>query len=131
MLRKCTDVPACAEELQRRAGLDRRMRIRYKLGLGMLALFLLYALFRSIRTMVLSGKGMNICPQCGSPYIHLSGTRAYVDLLFRIFGCLPYRCRVCSIRFYRPKVSSPPAARTAPVIRPAAMESPRGSIKDA
>jgi hypothetical protein len=82
------------------------MRIRYQIGLGMMGLMLLYALFRSIRMMLLSGKGTSICPHCGSQYIHPSSTPAYIDALFRIFGCLAYRCRVCNFRFYRPKFST-------------------------
>ena len=82
------------------------MRIRYKIGLAALGLFLVYSLFRSVRTMLLSGKGMTICPHCGSRYIHVSSTPAWIDVLFRIFGCLAYRCRVCNFRFYRPKFST-------------------------
>jgi len=108
------------------------MRKRYKVGLAAFALVAVYALFQSIRKMLLSGrKGTNICPQCGSPYIHLSSTRAYVDLLFRIFGCLAYRCQVCNIRFYRPRVSTSPArggGRSAP---PPAVQSASGTIEEA
>lgn len=82
------------------------MRIRYQIGLGVTALLVLYALVRSIRTMLLSGKGMTICPHCGSTFIHVSSTPAYIDSLFRLFGCLAYRCKVCNFRFYRPKFST-------------------------
>jgi hypothetical protein len=82
------------------------MRIRYQVGLGLLVLTLLYALFRRLVAMLLSGKGTTICPHCGSRYIHVSNTQAYIDSLFRIFGCLAYRCRVCNLRFYRPKFST-------------------------
>jgi len=82
------------------------MRIRYEIGLGMMIVALLYAVFRSVRVMLLSGKGTTICPHCGSRYIHVSSTPAYIDWLFRVFGCLAYRCKVCNFRFYRPKFST-------------------------
>jgi hypothetical protein len=69
-------------------------------------LSLLYALFRSLATSALSGKGTQICPQCGSRYINPSQTPAFRDSMFRVFGWLAYRCKVCNHRFYRPRFSA-------------------------
>ena len=82
------------------------MRIRYQIGLGLLSLPLLYALGRSLVNSALSGKGTAICPHCGSRYINPSRTPAFRDWMFRLFGWLAYRCKVCNYRFYRPRFST-------------------------
>jgi hypothetical protein len=82
------------------------MRIRYQIALALAGLGLIWWLVRHLATMALSGKSTKICPQCGSCYINPSGTRAGGDWLFRLFGWLAYRCKVCNYRFYRPRYST-------------------------
>jgi hypothetical protein len=54
-----------------------------------------------------------LCRNCKSKSIHSSFPNGSMDSLFGIFGCVPYRCDVCSFRFYvrrpeiSPRVSSP------------------------
>src|SRR5688500_1333413 len=43
-----------------------------------------------------------ICPHCGSADVHRSARRGWLDWLFRAVFCLPFRCHLCSTRFYRP-----------------------------
>jgi hypothetical protein len=81
------------------------MRIRYQIGLGALGLVAVGMLLRSLATIVLSGQSTKICPHCGSCYINPSRTPALRDRIFRLVGCLAYRCKVCNYRFYRPRFS--------------------------
>ena len=86
----------------------RRLRIRYKIGLGLLGSLLVLAILRSIlrslRIMFLSMGAEAICPECGSRKIHPSKTPEFADRGYRLFGLLAYRCDKCTGRFYRPKV---------------------------
>jgi hypothetical protein len=82
------------------------MRIRYQVGLGLLTLLFVTGLLKSLATMALSGKGMTICPHCCSSAIDPSQRRAFGDYPFRLVGWLAYRCKVCSYRFYRPRLSA-------------------------
>jgi hypothetical protein len=47
------------------------------------------------------------CRHCTSKSIHASYPSGLVDMAFSLFGCIPYRCEVCSLRFYarRPAIS--------------------------
>jgi uncharacterized protein with PIN domain len=44
---------------------------------------------------------INNCPSCDSTDVNPSGTPALSDVIFRRFRCVPYRCHVCSNRYYR------------------------------
>jgi hypothetical protein len=80
------------------------MRSRYTIALGLLAAAILVQILRTAYHSVLSMGGKSICPRCGALYIHLSSHRGIGDSVYRIFGCLPYRCKVCELRFHRPRV---------------------------
>ena len=41
-----------------------------------------------------------VCRYCNSKAIHESFRAGFMDHLFAIFSCVPYRCGVCSWRFY-------------------------------
>jgi hypothetical protein len=41
-----------------------------------------------------------MCRNCKAKSIHASYPVGFVDGLFGLFGCTPYRCDVCSFRFY-------------------------------
>jgi hypothetical protein len=40
------------------------------------------------------------CRHCKSKSIHLSYPSGLLDTAFSLFDCAPYRCEVCSYRFY-------------------------------
>jgi hypothetical protein len=80
------------------------MRIRYLVALGLLVLGLLVQVVRSFYFIYLSMGQKNICPRCGAIYINKSKQRGLTDLLYQLFGCIPYRCTVCELRFHRPRV---------------------------
>jgi len=48
------------------------------------------------------GKGPR-CPVCGWLDVRRSMPKGLVDAVVRIFGLIPYRCRSCNERFYRPQ----------------------------
>jgi len=52
------------------------------------------------------------CRNCQSKSIRSSFTHGLVDHLFGMFGCVPFRCDVCSYRFYmrRPTPSMNPTS---------------------
>jgi len=43
------------------------------------------------------------CRHCTSKSIHTSYPSGLVDMAFSLCGCIPYRCEVCSLRFYARK----------------------------
>jgi predicted RNA-binding Zn-ribbon protein involved in translation (DUF1610 family) len=49
-----------------------------------------------------SGKGPR-CPECGWMDVRRSMPKGFLDRLVRIVGLVPFRCRSCGQRFYRPK----------------------------
>jgi DNA-directed RNA polymerase subunit RPC12/RpoP len=53
-----------------------------------------------------SSKGPR-CPMCGWMDVRRSMPRGFLDRAVRIFGLVPYRCRSCGQRFYRPQQESP------------------------
>ena len=75
------------------------MRKRYQAGLVVLALAVLYWVWHTLRASFLSmGK---ICPECGASQIAESSFRRLLDYALRPIGFRPYRCHLCSTRFYR------------------------------
>lgn len=46
------------------------------------------------------------CPDCGWTDIRRSMPHGVIDRLVRIVGLVPYRCRSCGQRFYRPQHES-------------------------
>jgi hypothetical protein len=41
-----------------------------------------------------------LCRSCKSKSVHPSSRQGTVDSFFALFGCEPYRCDVCTWRFY-------------------------------
>ena|SRR2546421_12614170 len=40
------------------------------------------------------------CPECHSTDVSLSMRTTALDRLYRVIRCVPYRCQVCSTRYY-------------------------------
>jgi DNA-directed RNA polymerase subunit RPC12/RpoP len=55
------------------------------------------------------GKGPR-CPMCGWIHVRRSTPHGFLDRVVRIVGLVPYRCRSCGQRFYRPQQDAPEAA---------------------
>jgi hypothetical protein len=51
------------------------------------------------------------CPMCGWMDVRRSTRHGFLDRVVRIVGLVPYRCRSCGQRFYRPQQDAPEAAR--------------------
>jgi len=49
-----------------------------------------------------SEKGLR-CPECGWTDLRRSMPKGFLDALMRIVRLVPYRCRSCGLRFYRPE----------------------------
>ena len=43
------------------------------------------------------------CPECGWMDVRRSMPKGPLDFLVRMVGLVPYRCRSCGQRFYRPQ----------------------------
>jgi DNA-directed RNA polymerase subunit RPC12/RpoP len=50
------------------------------------------------------------CPMCGWMDVRRSMPKGFLDGLVRIVGLVPYRCRSCGQRFYRPQQGTPEPA---------------------
>jgi len=53
-----------------------------------------------------AGKGPR-CPACGWTDVRRSAPHGFLDLLVRIVGLVPYRCRSCGLRFHRARQHFP------------------------
>jgi hypothetical protein len=51
--------------------------------------------------------GELVCRYCKSKAVHPSYRAGFIDLVFSRFSCIPYRCAVCSWRFYVHRPNSP------------------------
>lgn len=50
------------------------------------------------------------CPMCGWTDVRRSMPHGFLDRIVRMVGLLPYRCRSCGQRFYRPQHEDPEGA---------------------
>jgi len=79
------------------------MRYRTIAGLtafaGVTFVFVLYWVARITNAKTFAK--INNCPGCNSTDVNPSATPALFDGIFRHFGCAPFRCHVCSKRYYR------------------------------
>lgn len=57
-----------------------------------------------------TGKGPR-CPVCGWVDVRRSMPKGVLDRLLRMVGLVPYRCRSCGQRFYRPQQGNQEVAR--------------------
>ncbi len=62
-------------------------------------LWLVYWIIRLVRARTLLG--IDNCPGCFSTDVRKTVDKGLSDGLFRLFGCLPYRCYGCGIRYFR------------------------------
>ncbi|MGH9720541.1 MAG: hypothetical protein ACRD8O_10040 [Bryobacteraceae bacterium] len=73
-----------------------------------------------------------ICSRCGSTEVAPSGSRGFFDWFFQTFGYHPYRCQICSYRFfYKDHKQQPPRKKKRKVVKAkakaaATSQSPKG-----
>ena len=58
------------------------------------------------------GESGLVCRNCKSKSVHSSYPTGFVDTAFGFFACVPYRCDVCSFRFYIRRPAASPRAAT-------------------
>lgn len=59
---------------------------------------LVYIMVRIVRAMSFDSK--HACPGCHFNDVSLSMRKCAWDWVFRLLGCVPYRCQVCSTRYF-------------------------------
>jgi hypothetical protein len=83
-------------------GLRYRTLVEIIVG-GTLAMsFLVYWTVRIVEATFLTSK--HDCPACHSNDVSLSMRKRVLDWPFRLFGCVPCRCHVCSTRYFCARV---------------------------
>ena len=68
------------------------------LAAAILISILVYITVRIVRAMSVDSK--RACPGCHSNDVSLSTRKRAWDWVFRMLGCFPYRCQVCSTRYF-------------------------------
>ena len=85
------------------AGSNRRSRLG-RVGIyGLLALLAGAAMAAGVWTMRPYLRALNQpgCRNCGSCDIRISFRSGFIDWVFALFSCEPYRCKVCYYRFHK------------------------------
>ena len=59
---------------------------------------LCYLMFQIVKATALTTR--LACPQCHSTDVNLSMRTTALDGLYRVIRCVPYRCQVCSTRYF-------------------------------
>jgi len=70
-------------------------------GVAAGAVLLGLVLAMQVTTIRTGSQGDPRCPACGIRDVRRSIQHAPLDRLYSLFGCKPYRCRNCGIRFHR------------------------------
>lgn len=65
---------------------------------AMIVWALSYLMVQIIKATVLASK--HACPECHSTDVSLSMRTTAWDQPYRLIGCVPYRCQVCSTRYF-------------------------------
>lgn len=78
------------------------------LAIVALSLLVLFAIRSFAEMLEKSAESDLVCRNCKSKSIHASFPSGFLDRMFGRFDCVPYRCEVCSFRFYvrRPEASA-------------------------
>ena len=79
-------------------GLRFRTLAEIILAAAILISILVYITVRIVRAMSFDSK--HACPGCHSNDVSLSTRKRAGDWVFRLLGCFPYRCQVCSTRYF-------------------------------
>jgi DNA-directed RNA polymerase subunit RPC12/RpoP len=69
------------------------------LALGLLVFFAIRFFGEMLEESVHSHSEL-ACRNCKSKWVHSSYPIGFIDTAFGVFDCIPYRCEVCSFRFY-------------------------------
>jgi hypothetical protein len=75
------------------------MSIAALLALGVVIFFAIRFFAEMVEENV-HGDAELACRHCKSKSLHSSYRRGLIDTTFGWFDCIPYRCEVCSFRFY-------------------------------
>ena len=78
------------------------------LAIAALTLLVVFAIRSFAEMLDKSPESELVCRNCKSKSIHASFPAGFLDHMFGRFDCVPYRCEVCSFRFYvrRPEASA-------------------------
>ena len=71
---------------------------------SLLLCWLVYWVCRVISAVTMGG--VPNCPRCGLMNTSQSSPKLGWDWVFGLFGCTPYKCAVCRIRYHRPHTLS-------------------------
>jgi len=78
------------------------MRMRYQIALGLWVLGILFQIFRTLYFIYLSmGQKTSAALR---RHLHQQSRQRGLAIFYHLFGCVPYRCKVCELRFHRPRV---------------------------
>ena len=88
------------------------MTVAALLALGLLVFFA-FRFIGEILEETAHAESALACRNCKSKSVHSSYPNGFLDTAFGLFACVPYRCDVCSFRFYvrRPASSASAALR--------------------
>jgi DNA-directed RNA polymerase subunit RPC12/RpoP len=87
------------------------MRLRYEIIFAFACIAFVYFAAQIFRMLYLS-KGMkDACPNCGGNYIKTSTPRRVMDLPFKVFRFVAYRCMICDFRFHRRRIQAEQAGQ--------------------
>jgi hypothetical protein len=77
-------------------GLRFRHAVFFAAVIAFLLCWITYRISLLIKAMTMAG--VPNCPGCGLMHTSQSASKLAGDWLFRLFGCLPYKCSVCRTR---------------------------------
>src|SRR5690349_8925324 len=87
-------------------------RVMFGAAVSTLLLALAFLLFLVVRIVWIRAQRLDgqACPKCGGTNLRHSHSSSWMDLLYLLGACVPYRCRGCRHRFYRreEKYEAPP-----------------------
>lgn len=86
-------------------GLSHRVLAELVLAAAIIIWALSYLMVQIIRATVFASKCA--CPECHSTDVSLSMRTGPWDRLYRLIRCVPYRCQVCSTRYFCAERESP------------------------
>jgi hypothetical protein len=79
-------------------GLSHKVLAEVVLSGALVIWALCYLMFQIVRATSLASR--LACPECHSTDVSLSMRTTALDWPYRLIGCVPYRCQVCSTRYF-------------------------------